>query len=252
MGLNAQTTVPAFTAGQILTAAQQTNINTGIPVFADTTARDAAFGGTGEKVLAEGQYAYIEATNTTQFYDGSSWLPVGTTPGMVFITGAPFTAQGTISMPAGTFTTTYKTYKVFLQITASSTDLDVLCRVNASGTPNSTSGQYVWSKTGTFTNATENVQGNTNSQTSALINEGRNSGIMVAPCNDMTIYDPANASTFTQATGNWVGGIDNNGINAMGYHGFTIQTAAANDGLTFLTSTGTITGFYRVYGLNES
>lgn len=77
MGLNAQTAVPVFTAGQILTAQQQKEINTGIPVFATTTTRDAAFGGTGEKTLAEGQFAYIEATDTTQYYDGSAWQSIG-------------------------------------------------------------------------------------------------------------------------------------------------------------------------------
>ncbi len=77
MGLNAQTSVPAFTSGQILTAQQQTEINTGIPVFATTTTRDAAFDGTGEKVLAEGQMAYIEADNVTQFYDGAAWKTLG-------------------------------------------------------------------------------------------------------------------------------------------------------------------------------
>jgi len=76
MGANAQTSVPAFTAGQVLTAAQMTQVNTGIPVFADSTARDAAFGGTGEKTLAEGQMAYLEDTNATQYYDGSSWAAV--------------------------------------------------------------------------------------------------------------------------------------------------------------------------------
>jgi hypothetical protein len=34
MGANAQTSVPVFTSGQVLTAQQQTEINTGIPVFA--------------------------------------------------------------------------------------------------------------------------------------------------------------------------------------------------------------------------
>ena len=76
MGANAQTSVPAFTAGQVLTAAQVTGINTGIPVFASSTERDAAFGGTGEKTLAEGQMAYLEDTNATQYYDGSSWAAV--------------------------------------------------------------------------------------------------------------------------------------------------------------------------------
>jgi hypothetical protein len=62
MGANAQTAVPAFTAGpSAAQLQQQTQINTGIPVFATTTTRDAAFGGTGEKTLAEGQFAYIEA-----------------------------------------------------------------------------------------------------------------------------------------------------------------------------------------------
>jgi hypothetical protein len=73
MGANAQTSVPAFTAGQVLTAAQMTQVNTGIPVFASSTERDAAFGGTGEKTLAEGQFAFLEDTNETQVYDGSSW-----------------------------------------------------------------------------------------------------------------------------------------------------------------------------------
>ena len=73
MGANAQIEVPAFTAGQVLTAAEVTQINTGIPVFATTVTRDAAFGGAGEKVLAEGQFAYIEASNQTQFYDGTVW-----------------------------------------------------------------------------------------------------------------------------------------------------------------------------------
>jgi len=77
MGANAVTTVYDFTAGQVLTAAQMDNVNCGIPVFATTTTRDAAFGGTGEKTLAEGQFAYIEATNTTQYYDGSAWQPLG-------------------------------------------------------------------------------------------------------------------------------------------------------------------------------
>jgi hypothetical protein len=85
MGANAQTSVPEFTSGQVLTAQQQTEINTGIPVFADSTARDAAFGGTGEKTLAEGQFAFLEDSDTTQYYDGSTWEAVGGASGLVLI-----------------------------------------------------------------------------------------------------------------------------------------------------------------------
>jgi hypothetical protein len=77
MGANAQTSVPAFVTGQVLTAQQQTEINTGIPVFATSVERDAAFGGTGEKVLAQGQMAFIESSNTTQYYDGATWESLG-------------------------------------------------------------------------------------------------------------------------------------------------------------------------------
>ena len=75
MGANAQTAVPVFTAGQVLTAQQQTEINTGIPVFATTVTRDAAFGGAGEKALAEGQFVYIEdAPKRIQVYNGTAFV----------------------------------------------------------------------------------------------------------------------------------------------------------------------------------
>lgn len=78
MGANAQTTVPTFTASQVLTAQQMNDsARTGVPVFADTTARDAAFGGAGEKTLAEGQLCYLENSNIVQFYDGAAWATVG-------------------------------------------------------------------------------------------------------------------------------------------------------------------------------
>ena len=75
MGANAQTSVPLFTAGEILTAANQNiSAGTGIPVFATTATRDAAFGGTGEKVLADGQFCYLEvAPKRFQVYNGTGW-----------------------------------------------------------------------------------------------------------------------------------------------------------------------------------
>lgn len=75
MGANAQTSVPTFTAGEVLTAADMNiSARTGIPVFATTVERDAAFGGTGEKTLAEGQICYIEAApQRYQIYNGTAW-----------------------------------------------------------------------------------------------------------------------------------------------------------------------------------
>ena len=97
MGANAQTTVPTFTAAQVLTADQMNqSARTGVPVFADTTARDAAFGGAGEKTLAEGQLCYLESTDKVQFYNGTSWANLGSVTNV-----AAFTANGTFTVPAG-------------------------------------------------------------------------------------------------------------------------------------------------------
>lgn len=44
--------------------------------FADAAARDAAFGGTAEPVLAEGMVCTLDSTNEVLRYDGSAWVRV--------------------------------------------------------------------------------------------------------------------------------------------------------------------------------
>lgn len=116
MGANAQTSVPAFVAGQVLTAQQQTEINTGVPVFATTVTRDAAFGGTGEKVLAEGQLAYIEASNIVQYYDGSTWatLAPSATGAVTFISATTIGSGVSTVTVSNCFSATYENYYVII------------------------------------------------------------------------------------------------------------------------------------------
>ena len=112
MGVNATTFVPTYVSGEVLTAADLNVTNSGIPVFADSSARDAAFGGTGEKVLAEGQYAYLESTKQTLVYDGSNWVSVGVAPGLVLIkTQTIDTGVGTIVV-TDAFSADYDAYKI--------------------------------------------------------------------------------------------------------------------------------------------
>jgi len=112
MGANATTFVPSYTSGEVLTAANLSVTNSGIPVFAGTVERDAAFGGTGEKVLAEGQYAYIEATKATQYYDGAVWQSVGVSPGLVLVkTETVGSAVASVTVTS-CFNATYDSYKI--------------------------------------------------------------------------------------------------------------------------------------------
>ena len=96
MGANATTSVPVYASGEVLTAANLNITNSGIPVFATTVTRDAAFGGTGEKTLAQGQFCYLESTGKLQVYTGSAWSNVGTQTNI-----DRFTASGTWTVPAG-------------------------------------------------------------------------------------------------------------------------------------------------------
>jgi len=108
---NTQTSVPLFVANAILTAAQQ-NISaaTGVPVFATSVTRDAAFGGS-NKALAEGQLCYLESTNVVQYYDGAAWATVGpTSSGLTFIKSQAIVAGATTFTMSSAFSATYENY----------------------------------------------------------------------------------------------------------------------------------------------
>jgi len=113
---NTQTTVPLFVANTVLTAAQQNiSAGTGVPVFATTVTRDAAFGGS-NKALAEGQLAYIEASNIVQYYDGAAWATVGpSTAGALTLISATTIGTTVSSVTVSSaFSATYDAYKIII------------------------------------------------------------------------------------------------------------------------------------------
>jgi hypothetical protein len=244
MGANAVTTVPVYTAGEVLTAADMNITNSGIPVFATTVTRDAAFGGTGEKTLAEGQFAYIEATNTTQYYDGAAWQSVGVNPGLVYITGASFTSATTISMAAGVFTSTYKTYQIIFQIT-SGADCQISVRVNNAGTPRTGSNYYGSSQRWPNSGSLEITQSNG----ATSVNAGANGAARLLSEN-FTVFDPIESSIRTTFCYTGFGSTDAGQYGSLNGGG-SYHLTEANDGLTWIAGAA-VTGFYRVYGLSES
>lgn len=248
MGANAQTAVPAFTAGQVLTAAQQTQINTGIPVFATTVTRDAAFGGTGEKTLAEGQFAYIEATNTTQYYDGAAWQTVGQTPGLQYITGAAFSSVASVSFAANTFSSTYRNYKILCDITSASAVVTLTGRLRAGGSDNTTSNYFYGGYNYSFNTTALNV--NATSATTwdlgRIENGQANLGGFV-----MELLDPQVAQK-TQAYGNLMYQTGSPFYWGTINMGWAFNATTQFDSFSIISTGGNITGNYRVYGYSES
>jgi hypothetical protein len=125
MGINAQTSVPKFTIGDVLTAANTNLLTNAPPVFSGTATRDAAFGGAGEKTLAEGQLCYLEDSNIVQYYDGAAWATVGPTVSKILqvVSASSTTAVATTSTSfvtsglAATITPTLNTSKIYIAAT---------------------------------------------------------------------------------------------------------------------------------------
>lgn len=123
---NEQTSVPLYAASEILTAANMNiSAGTGVPVFATTVTRDAAFGGAGEKALAEGQLCYLSSTNVTQYYDGAAWITLGGGTGKVLQT-----VSAGYSTSTATSSTSYVTTNLTATITPSATSSKVVAVVS--------------------------------------------------------------------------------------------------------------------------
>lgn len=246
MGVNAVTSVPTYVDGQVLEASRLNVTNSGIPVFATTTTRDAAFGGTGEKVLGEGQFAYIEASNTTQYYDGAAWQNVGAS-GLVYITGATFTTVSSVSLPDNTFSSTYRNYLVHIAITANSTDSTAFnIRMRASGTDTTTA--YYGVCSGNSVNS-GTYDGTYRQNNASAFNPGILRTTDIADQSySLTFFNPQIAAN-TMYSGTAVATLgDYGGAFLTGTQVSTTQF----DSLSFYPTAGTITGTYRVYGYSES
>jgi len=238
MGANAVTTVYDFTAGQVLTAAQMDNVNCGIPVFATTTTRDAAFGGTGEKPLAEGQFAYIEATNTTQYYDGSAWQTVGASGLTLISTTTIGSAVASVTV-SNAFSSTYDNYQIVVSNGVASANAHMLMTLGATSAgyyfsgPNS---QYGGASVGigTIANTSSWYVGRATTLTLST-------SIFVSMPNlaKRTTYTATYADTQTNGYVYQIGGFLDN---ATQYTAFTLAPASG-------TYTG---GEIRVYGYQNS
>ena len=235
MGANAVTTVPVYTAGEILTAADMNITNSGIPVFATTVTRDAAFGGAGEKTLAQGQYAYIEATNTLQQYSGSAWQNASS---MVCVKATTTFASSAAVFVDSVFTTAYDTYLIVAEGTAAANDSIFLnWRVGgATSTASTYNYQYIYG------NGASVVGSNATGGTFAYIGDWGTTRSAFS----VLVQTPATAApTTTLNQSNRNGNFMYSSISS-----FTGSTAF--DGFTFKGQTQNISGQYTVYAMGKS
>ena len=257
---NEQTSVPLYAASEVLTAANMNiSAGTGVPVFATTVTRDAAFGGANEKVLAEGQLCYLSSTNVVQYYDGAAWATVGPASAGGFVPIAPtsvavgsgtatasangqvtLTSVGTSVSLNGVFSASYTNYKIIYRTNLSTTS-NTSVRLRVAGTDSSSS-DYL--KNQNVVEASGNYPTTVAATTSWLIAQ---SGALTV--NNTAVFDLLNP--FSAAVTFGFGMFDQSSATAQNPFGaFSIMNKATTsyDGITILINAGTATGTISVYG----
>ena len=245
MGANAQTTVQKFVDGAVLTAEQQnTSAATGVPVFATTVTRDAAFGGA-NKVLAEGQTCYLESTNVVQFYDGAAWATVGPTAaptsGLVVVKAETAFGPTGSFIADSVFTSAYTNYLVFIRHIASVVNNTVFNLrsggVNATTNYNS---QFLYANNTTITA----------SQLLAVSSAYFAQGDVTYAHAELILSGPALAerTSWRSVTNNGVSGTAPLLRDSSGNH----STASSFDGIQISVIGGTFTGVYSIYGFGKT
>ena len=160
--------------------------------------------------------------------------------GMVLLNTTSFSGVASQSMPASTFTSTYKNYMAILNVSADSNrSLSMQFR---SGSTNKATGYYGNGVQMVYTSTTVTGQA-TNNQSSFYIGEIISAGLETGLT--MYFYNPAVSSTRSL-------------YSSVGFNGDYLSTrggmqidSEAFDSFTIFPSAGTISGSIRVYGVTN-
>jgi hypothetical protein len=196
--------------------------------------------------LAEGQFAYIEATNTTQYYDGSAWVAVGVS-GSNFITSGSF--SGAVSASVNNcFTSTYRNYVIVINASSTSANNSIDLRLRASGTDSTTNYKSVVQYYDCNTAGTISSYARTTSFGLGYMNFGSstNRGQVFVNISAPQLAEPTSLNSTGIGSGD---GTTQYASVCGGRH----TTTTAYDGFTIINVNGAnIEGVYRVYGLADS
>jgi hypothetical protein len=218
----------------------------GVLPFANSTAR-----GTAIPSPTDGQYSYLQDTNSTEFWNGSAWTAAGVTPGLTMITptsiansggtaslsGAEVTYTGVTSISLnGIFSATYQNYAIIFTTTLIGVGNPEL-RYRAAGT-DSAGSNYV-----------EQFIRAINTTVSGLLRTRTAQELAVSGGSNCTYAGDIFAPFDTAPTANFFSCNSEGGIASLTCRN---SLSTSFDGLTLFTSAGSFTGKMRVYGYKNS
>lgn len=177
-------------------------------------------------------------------------VPTGINSAFVYLTGASFSAVTSFSLPANTFSTTYRNYKMIIQLTNCTSDATFTGRLRASGTDNSASSYFTLFQ-GIDNTGTQ--RGNTGSgQTSFNMGQTDGTTANVRNTYSLDIISPqVTENTYLLGQMTWV---DTGASFTAGFAGGAVFTGTTQfDSFSFISSVASsITGVYRVYGYADN
>ena len=158
--------------------------------------------------------------------------------GMVLLNTTSFSGVTSVSLPAGSFTSSYDNYRILIRLTTTANGT-ITSRLRASGSDASTNN---YNTKGVF-GGTSAVGAQNDAGTSAWLNYGSNTSSSNI---SMDLFSPQLTSTtlgtaqiFNASSGNHL------------LYGLEFTLTTSFDSLSFLVSTGNISGTVRVYGYNQ-
>lgn len=167
--------------------------------------------------------------------------------GLIHINSTSFTSASAVSLAQGTFTSTYRNYRIVFVVTSNSTNLNYTMRMRASGTDDSTN-NYSNGFIGRTNNASTFTGDNDNQNNWELGgSDVGQQGIKLS----LDFIDPQQTSkTFFNGTMNGCATSGAGGFGGAIIGGFH-NTTTAFDSLSLIASTGNITGYYRIYAYKD-
>jgi len=236
-----------FTAGEVLSASNVQNYlqDQAVMVFAGTAARSSAIGTAN---FEEGMLTYLTDVDKLQVYTGATFADVypaaASTQGITLLQSVTFSGVTSVSLPAATFTSTYENYRIVLNVTHATNSAIFQARLRASGSDNTTSNYFNLVQGLDSNAATQNIL--SKAQTIWSLFWGFNDANLLS----LDVFSPQ-ATKRTGLSGTAVG-INSAGNEYTGYRIGSIFTATTSfDSLSFISSTGNISGKLQVYGYNE-
>jgi len=182
-------------------------------------------------------------TDSLKMYNGSAWIGVG---GLVLIHAGTFSLQTSASLPINTFTSTYRNYKVIIDISATTARSAVKLRFRTAGVDNTTADYY------------QAINGYTTENNTSTLAEAGTTSLTVATnyaqspfIINLDVFRPQ-LSLRTYGTGFYTS--DNSGGANLQTRptSFAYNPSTSFDSMTvFSDVANSMTGLFRVYGYGD-